>query len=373
MKNHIILIICTFFSIQANSQVFSNKEVGKKNQKLVDSLKVADYPYSLPIWGDKATKKGYSLPYSAGLSVTYLWQDSDLVIDNLNVGFNNGTMFNVDNIVSFNKAKAVTNSISFRPDIWLFPFLNIYGILGKSSASTEVGVNVSVPNPENNTQTQIMALNSKVDFNATTFGIGMTPTIGVGGGFLALDMNCTWTDVPQLNKPTFTYIFGPRLGKNFKLNKPDRAFTIWAGGFRVKLKSDTNGSIAFGDVIDTNGIQDKIDNGITKVGDAQQKVDDWWAGLTTPQQNNPVNVAKYNAANNALDKAGQLLGAAEIAVGNIENATVQYAMDKRPKDMWNFIIGSQYQFNKNWMYRAEVGFLSSRIQFLTGLQFRFGL
>jgi len=52
---------------------------------------------------------------------------------------------------------------------------------------------------------------------------------------------------------------------------------------------------------------------------------------------------------------------------------VQYSLDKRPKDMWNFLIGSQYQYNKHWMIRCEVGLLGSRTQVIAGLQYRFGL
>jgi long-subunit fatty acid transport protein len=58
---------------------------------------------------------------------------------------------------------------------------------------------------------------------------------------------------------------------------------------------------------------------------------------------------------------------------NDEQITVQYSLNKRPKDMWNFIVGSQYQLNKHWMLRAEYGFLGSRQQFIGGLQYRFGL
>ncbi|MGG7036246.1 MAG: hypothetical protein ACI7YS_13775 [Flavobacterium sp.] len=377
MKKYLFVIAYLFLYIQSNAQVFTNKEVGKKNQVLIDSLKTTDYPYVLPIWGDKAAKAGFNLPYSAGLGINYLWQESDLIIDNLRVGFNNGPMYNIDNIIRFDKAIATTNSVSFRPDIWLFPFLNIYSILGKTHGSTEIGAGVWVPDPAAGSETKILDLHSKVEFDATTFGIGMTPTIGVGGGFLALDMNCAWTDVPQLSKPTFTYVFGPRLGKNFKLSKPERAVTVWAGGFRVHLKSATNGSIGLGEVFPAEEWNTKIQNGKIKVDEAQQKVDeaqqkvdDWWS---TADQNSPVNKAKYEAANNALNTAGQVLGAAEVAVGNISNSSVQYAMDKAPKDQWNFILGSQYQFSKSWMIRAEVGFLSSRTQVLTGLQYRFGL
>jgi long-subunit fatty acid transport protein len=52
---------------------------------------------------------------------------------------------------------------------------------------------------------------------------------------------------------------------------------------------------------------------------------------------------------------------------------VQYSLDKRPEDMWNFIVGSQYQINRNWMFRAEFGFLGSRTHLIAGAQYRFGL
>lgn len=96
-------------------------------------------------------------------------------------------------------------------------------------------------------------------------------------------------------------------------------------------------------------------------------------GLSPIEQSNPVNKAKYAAANNTLEKAGQILSATEAAINNIASSSVQYSMNKYPKDKWNFIVGAQYQLNKHWMVRAETGFLSSRVQVITGLQYRFGL
>jgi hypothetical protein len=353
-------------------QVFTNKEVGKKNADLIDSLKKSEYPYSLPILGAKATKAGYDLPYSAGFSAQYFWQQSDLVIDNLNVGFNNGPLYNLDGLVRFDKAFATASAFTVRPDIWLFPFLNVYGIFGKAQASTEVGFGVWIPDPITNTDTKIFSASTTVEFNTSTYGLGITPTIGVGGGFLALDMNVAWTDVPQLNKPAQSFIFGPRLGKNFKLKKPGQTVAIWAGGFRVHLSSETNGSIALSEVLPPD-FGSKVDDGIIKVGNAQQQVDAWWASLTPAQQANPVNQAKHNTANRVLARAGEILASADNAINNIGTSTVQYSMDKRPKDAWNFIVGSQYQLNKHFMLRGEYGFLGSRTQFLVGLQYRFGL
>jgi hypothetical protein len=356
------------------AQVFSNKEVGKKNVALADSLKKSEYPYALPIWGDKATKAGYSLPYSAGLSVQYFGSESSIIIDNLLVGFNNGPMYNLDGLVRFDEAIARAEAVTFRPDVWLFPFLNVYGILGKAQASTNVNFGLWVPD-STGVEQEILKTGTTVNFNTTTFGLGITPTIGIGGGFLALDMNVAWVDVPQLSEPARSFVFGPRFGKSFKLKKPDQSIAIWAGGFRVAIASGTEGSLSLSEVFPGGGAEAsaKIDQGIQKVGDAQVQVDTWWGNLTPQEQNNPVNKAKYETANNTLGRAGEILYAADVAVNTISTSTVQYSMDKSLKDAWNFIVGGQFQLNKHFMIRAEVGFLGSRRQVMTGVQYRFGL
>jgi hypothetical protein len=355
------------------TQVYTNKEVGKKNEDVIDSLKNTEYPFLLPIWGKKVTKLGYNLPYSAGVGINYVWQKSELVIENLSIGFNNGPMHNLDEIVRFNQATSEASLVNIRPDIWILPFLNIYGIFGSSKPSTTVGFGVWVPDSSNN-WTEITKYSTKANFTATTLGFGMTPTIGVGNGWIALDMNVAWTDVSALDKPVFTYVFGPRFGKTFKFKKPEQNIALWVGGFRVKFSSDTKGSINLSEVISGGGDEgSKIDAAQDKLTEAQTGVDTWWNNLTPPQQNNPVNKAKYETANRALTRAGEILNSAEGAIDNISSSTIQYSLDKRVKDMWNFIVGSQYQLNKHWMIRAEFGFFGSRQQFIGGLQYRFGL
>src|ERR1700741_2599539 len=168
-RRTMLMFFLTILSTIVFAQVFTNKEVGQKNAVLIDSLKKSEYPYSLPILGAKATKAGYNLPYSAGVSAQYFWQESDLIIDNLNVGFNNGPMYNLDEIVRINKARATASATTIRPDIWLFPFLNIYAILGKAKASTEVGFGVWVPD-STNTSHEIVSASTLIEFNTSTYG-----------------------------------------------------------------------------------------------------------------------------------------------------------------------------------------------------------
>ena len=368
----LMFFVFLIISLQTFGQVYTDKVVGKKNEQLKDSLKVEEYPYALPIWGEKVAQKGYKLPYSAGLSVNYFWQDSEIVINDLQVGFNNGPKYNLDEIVRFDKSSVEAGAITIRPDIWLLPFLNIYGIFGKANSTTKINAGIWIPDADNN-WSKIASFSTNANFDATTFGLGMTPTIGIGGGWFALDMNMSWTDISSLDKPAFSYIFGPRLGKTFKLRKPDRNIAVWVGGFRVHISGDTDGNIPFSDIFDVNGLQEKVDNGFAKVEENQTKVDNWWDGLTPSQQKNPTNIAKHNTADRALQSAGNFLTSLDGAVSTINDSSVQYSLQKAPKDMWNFIVGSQFQYNKHIMFRVEGGFLGSRTQILGGLQYRFGL
>jgi hypothetical protein len=362
-----------FFPGLGFTQVYTNVEVGKNKDEVRDSLKKVEYPYLLPIWGKKVAALGYDLPYSAGINLNVLWQKSDLIIENLSIGFNNGPMYDLDQIIRFNEAVSEATAYNIRPDIWLLPFLNVYGIFANAKPSTSVGFGIYVPDSSDNWN-EIMSYSTKANFTATTVGFGITPTIGVGGGWIALDMNWSWSDVSALDEPAKGFIFGPRFGKTFRFKKPQQNIAVWVGGFRLKLGSATKGSISLNEVIsDVDEISNKIEAGQVKLSESQMEIDAWWNSLTPPQQSNPVNQAKYAAANRAMEAAGNILNAAEGAVNNLTNSTVQYTLDKRVKDMWNFIIGAQFQLNKHWMIRGEFGFLGSRTQFLSSFQYRFGL
>lgn len=353
-------------------QVYSNKVVGKKNAEFADSLKQSQYPYILPILGKAATKRGFNLPYSAGLGINYLWTEADLVIENLQIGFNNNPMHDLSQVVRFNDATSNAQGINFRPDLWVLPFLNVYAIFARSKPSTTVDFDIYVPDASGNWNS-VASIETQAEFEATTTGFGITPTMGVGGGWIALDMNFTWSDIAELEDPAFAFVFGPRFGHTVKLKKPERNFAWWVGGFRLKINTGTTGSIPLNEFIDTNGLQVKVDNGLDAVASKQIAVDDWWTNLTPVEQKNPANIVKYETANRALATAGGFLNNMDEALNDEEQASVQYSLDKRPKDMWNFIVGTQYQHNKHWMVRCEYGFLKSRNQIIAGLQYRFGL
>ncbi|MGE5798592.1 MAG: hypothetical protein ACM34N_17535 [Ignavibacteria bacterium] len=367
MKNILVVVLfCLSFFNDIFGQAYSAQGLER-----TDSLENLEYPYIFPIYGADAAKLGYKLPYSAGIGINYLWQNSDLIIDNLNIGFNNGPMQNLDEIIRFNDAQSSASAVNLRPDLWLFPFLNVYGIFAHAKTSTEINAGIWLPDTANVWQ-ELTALATTANFDATTFGVGVTPTFAVTGWWIALDMNVAWTDVSALDEPVFTFVFGPRMGKTFKLNEEDMNIALWFGGFRVKFSSSTNGSLNLSELFNLGDLQARVDQGFITVDVAQANLDAWWNSLTPIEQQKPANKAKYETGTRTIEKAGNILTSLDGALSNAESSTVQYSLDKTNKNKWNIIVGSQFQLNKHWQLRAEYGFLGSRHQFIGGVQYRFG-
>ncbi len=366
-KLHLSIVLALIISsINTYSQIYSDFDF--------DSTRIAseEYNYILPILGEKTHDLGFDLPRPLGLSVNYIWQQSNILISDVSIGFNNSELINVDELINFNETTSSTHGLSFRPDVWILPFLNIYGILATANSQTFVDVSVGIPNIDGGFD-ELFNIQTNVDVPTTTFGFGLTPTVGVLGGWIALDMNMTWTNVETLDENVFTFILDPRIGKTFNFKKPERNISVWVGAFGLNINRNTSGNIAFNEVMDADKWHEKINTGQNKVGEAQIELDDWWGDLTPIEQNNPVNIARKEGNQKKLDVAGVVLVAAENAVENAENSTIKYELDKRPASIWNFTLGSQFQINKRWMIRLEYGGLSNRKHVIGGLQYRFGL
>lgn len=358
-----VLVIILLFSNQyILAQVYSDLNVVK------DTIQ---YNQKLPLFGKKVAKMGFDLPYSAGIGINYIWQQSEISVSNVNVGFNNGPTYNVDELIRFNSTTSESNGVNIRPDVWILPFLNVYGIFAQAKSTTNVDVGLYIPRIEG--AEELFSIKTNPDFNTTSIGFGITPTAGFFGGWIALDMNFTWTDVDALDKPVYVFAFDPRIGKTFKLNKPEQNISFWVGGFRLKVNRDTDGSLPINDIFPLEDWSQKVTQGQVKVGEAQVELDNWWNSLTPIEQLNPVNIVKYEGNQAKLNLASTFLNGAEnaIAVGN--NSSIQYNIDKKQKKQWNFMVGSQFQINKSYMIRAEYGFLSSRQHFLCSFQYRFAL
>ncbi len=328
------------YSNQTQAQYASTK-VKSKHQIYTDSLKQVEYNYLFPILGQGAYTKGFDIPYPAGLMANYMLMDQSLVFDNLQLGIESD---NIDipltdiEFVEFGKNTNRSYSINVRPDLWILPFLNVYGIFGYGESHTEV--NIVAP----------LEFKSVVDQSFNTVGVGVLGAGGIGPVWFSVDANWTWNQPELLDKPVRTNVLGIHMGHTFVFkNKPESNIALWAGGMSIQMNSDTQGQIKLVDALPA----------------------EVW-------ENRDAFVSEYNEWYDALSIQKKILvDASPIPdiVDKIDSADgetiIKYGMDKQVKERWNGLIGVQYQYNKHWMLRSEAGLIGDRKSFLLSLNYRF--
>lgn len=294
--------------------------------------KAAAAPPFFPLWGDKARAAGFELPPAWGIMVNYYYQRSSIEIANLKLGVNGGPMYDAD-FIKFGDSVAKANSVGLRPNLMIFPFLTVYALVSLGSSATTVQVSEPI------------AFSSSVDSTARVVALGATFQMGYKGFFGVADFNGAVADVDRIADLMGTNLLSFRLGYNFKFGPPGRGFALWAGTAGQVIDVATRGSVALSDVLPPPS-QAQADA-------LQQRCD-----------------AMLNA-NPAKQVCNELASAVTAwANGTPPTTTVEYSLDKKPKDVWNMIAGAQFALDRNWMFRTEAGFLTSRTSLLLAVEYR---
>jgi hypothetical protein len=336
----LILIAAVFFIGHANAQ-YATTKIKDIHEAYTDSLKQVKYDNFFPAWGQKIYQKGFDIPYPTGVMVNYVYVKQGLIIDNMRLGLQTDNLdiplTGVD-FIEFGNNYTSASTVIVRPDIWVLPFLNVYGLFGRGSSTTEV--NLKFP----------IELQSIVEQNVNTNGFGLTAAGGLGPVWLALDWNITWNKPELLEEAVKVKTFGIRFGHNFvNSTKPYRNIGLWVGAMSLSLGSNTVGEIKLSDALPQE-TWDRADQIVATY-------DDWY--------NNTATFSQKLIADQTLGPIVNAIGAADGA------AVVRYGLDKSTKQKWNGVIGGQFQLNKNWMFRAEGGVIGDRKSILLSANWRF--
>jgi hypothetical protein len=210
---------------------------------------------------------------------------------------------------------------------YIFPFWNIYGILGYTWSETRVVLASPV------------SFETKAQLQGPTYGIGTNLAAGVGPVWVSGDANLVFAELDKLDKPVPAINTSFRVGHTFvDYDKPYRNVAIWAGVFGSFIENRTVGAIDLREVIPPGSVGEEI------------KGSDWYNGLGP---------ARKAIVDEILDAGAE------------SDLVINYDLAKAPKAPWNMIIGFQNQCNKNWQLRAEAGMFGERSQFLASLNYRF--
>ena len=344
-KVAILFFVSLWWHVQTlHAQQASRKNISTKHQAYYDSLVKMNYDRVFPILGDKVYKKGFDIPFPIGIMFNNFYGVQDMQLSNLRIGVKtpDTTLGPADfsDVIVFDKVSAEVYNINTRIDLWVLPFLNVYGLLMYIPyAQTEVVLSEPVQ------------LSSKPKQHGSTFGFGLMGAGGVGPFWLQGDYNATWSDMELLKNKVFTQVVGIRLGQVFPSKvSPERNTSIWIGMMGVFLNNETIGEVSLDDAL-PDMPQEKLD-------EIKQSYSEWYSGLSSTGQK----VADKIVARLQDRINGRPTG----------DTYITYEMDKAPKSKWAGLMGAQYQFNKRWQLRAESNFIGKdRFSILASINYRF--
>jgi hypothetical protein len=320
---------------------FSTRKVKSKHEQYTDSLKAVKYDKMFPFLGQQTYRKGFDIPYPMGIMANYMWMEQGITIDNLQLGLKTNNLdipLTPVDFIKFGDNKNTSYSVNVRPDLWVFPFINLYGIFGAGRSKTEV--NLVAP----------VELKSVVDQRISTAGVGVMAAFGIGPVWLSADINWTWNKPELLDKAVRVNVLGVRLGHTFVFKEhPYQNIAIWVGGMRAEMNSETNGEVKMINALPPETWERK-----------DEIVDNYWSWY-----DNDATIPQKKVADKVLTPIVDRLDAAD------GSSVIRYAMDKQVKELWNGLIGVQYQYNKHWMIRSEGGIIGDRKSFLISLNYRF--
>jgi hypothetical protein len=274
------------------------------------------WDHKLPFLAQKVIDKGYDLPLPYGIGLTYVKVDQDILLDNLEVGIN-GREEEPFEFVAFGNPSAENDTVQLKLDAWLFPFMNVFALLGKIDGKAPMDIILDgngmldhlditcsgfPPNPLcQSLQDKTFTVPIETKFSGKTYGIGTVFAGGWNNWFVTLPISLNYADMDGKDTAGIAITFTPRFGRVLNLkNKGNLA--LFAGGNYLKTDLTVSGTVS------------------------------------TPE----------------------------------ENLIIDYTIEQINKDRWNLLLGYNWDFNKRWSWTLEYdGFIGSREAFITSVTRRF--
>lgn len=274
------------------------------------------WDHKMPFFAQKVIDKGYDLPLPYGLKVSYVTVDQDQLLDSLWVGIGGGEQVPID-FVEFENASSKSDTGQLIFDTWVFPFMNVFALMGKIDGNAPMdvlvdgngwldalGIDCSKPGnlvPCGLLEDKEITLPIDAQFSGNNYGIGINLAGGWHSFFFTLPMTLVYADMDGNDTDGTVFTASPRVGKVFNMGSKGN-LALYVGG-------------------------SYLDSDLTVSGT-------------------------------------QLIPGTDFGI--------DYTIDQRNKDPWAAVVGANWDINNRWALQAEYnGFTGSRETWMGSLTWRF--
>ena len=187
---------------------------------------------SLPLWKEDAELMGYKLPKAFGLSISNINMQQGIVVNSIEL-----EGLTVPKLkMQADTGKQKSHSKTIRADVWLLPFLNVYGIAGSLEGYSETSVTVSLG------RFPFKIPNFRLDLDGHTAGLGIVLAGGSGSWFTVIDVSSTETTLSTVDGSISSFVMSPRIGYDF--TKHGYPLRVWGGAMYQAIEQVLAGSLA---------------------------------------------------------------------------------------------------------------------------------
>jgi hypothetical protein len=274
------------------------------------------WEHRLPFLAQKVIDEGYDLPLPYGIGVTYANVNQDMLLSGLEVGIN-GREKTPFEFVAFSDANAENDTGQLKIDAWLFPFMNVFALLGKIDGVARMDVLLDgngmldqldatcggfPPNPLCPIlRDKTFTLPIETSFSGTTYGIGTILAGGWHNWFVAIPITFTYADMDSTDTDGIALTVTPRFGRSIHMGQWGN-LSLFTGGNYLDAELEVAGTVS------------------------------------TPD----------------------------------DLIVIDYTIEQKNEDKWNLLVGGNWDINRRWSFSAEYnGFIGSREAFIMSLTSRF--
>jgi len=268
----------------------------------------------LPFLAQQVVDLGFELPNPYGVALIPARIRQDLVLDSLVIGINGPPDREID-FVDFGTPSVENSALQLKLDAWILPFLNVF------------------------------------------------TTVGVFDGNAAIPLKFEGADLfPQLcavtpNAPACVRTYSAVANPSYQGSNIALGINLAMGWARFFVALPATYAWTDVDIIDTTVTALNITPRIGMTGDMGDRGSvAVFVGVTYLR-------AEVDIAGEVdLDTPGGPAG---------DTTTLAFRISQRNKDRWNYLLGFNWDLNKNWSVMAEAGFGGSRENFIGGVTYRF--
>lgn len=201
----------------------------------------------LPVLGKYARNNKRSISYPFGIELHSMFFDQKYTASGLKLQSDSTDIFaRADTLYQNTSAYEFKGSV--RPNIWILPFLNVYGIFGYTKGMIKPNLTVpyivlqNVPVFDTLVVDTTFEIHDDIGYVGPTYGVGATFSIGYRYLFLVADYNYSITDPTDLDDNLQNHTFSPKIGVLLGKNKKIKG-AFWLGAMYIKNDQRFEGKI----------------------------------------------------------------------------------------------------------------------------------